>query len=200
MRRKIILPTVYSNLELCQLEESRPWIFKSWAGTLSCSDDHGRFAWNPWRMARLVWAGNAERIAGYEQDLDLLVEKGLIHRYGPNREFGCFPKFEEHNSLNKPTPSEYPDPFPSALPNPEKNKTEGKGNHTLIVGKLGINPGITPEPSPVQSVSTQQTPARPAQPKKLGFDPHLPLIRRVLHNKPRPAPRSQTSSDLTRTR
>jgi hypothetical protein len=134
MRKKMVLPTVYSNVELIDLEESRPWIFKSWMGTLSCSDDYGRFAWNPRRMAMLTYPANPERQKSFEEDLNSLAAAGLILRYGPGDQFGCFPKFEDHNSMTKRTPSEYPDP-PGFCPKPELElEQERKGESKVKPG------------------------------------------------------------------
>jgi hypothetical protein len=199
MRKKIILPSIYSNQALCQLEVERPWILKSWLGTLSYSDDHGRFSWDPWRMALLIYPGNAERQKRFEEDLELLAKAGLILRYGPGNEFGCFPKFSDHNSMTRPRDSEYP--APPGISDKPKPEVEVEGNTVLNAGLHRINTGLippkppsdspvqptTPEPAPSgqrcacgnATVGTckycDKTPAKSATPaasQTLGWDPH----------------------------
>lgn len=196
MRKKMLWPTVYSNRALCEIEKTRPWIFKSWAGTLSATDDWGRFAWDPWRMAGLIWSRNQERQDGYEDDLNALRDAGLVVQYGANGEYGCFPKFEEHNSMYRPTPSEYPDPAGRVSPpepplnSKEEREGEGEGNLKLTAASSPINLNKTPaapqldkdgfcghgyKPSHCPKCKNgEPADAPPAQKRttgKLGFDP-----------------------------
>jgi hypothetical protein len=82
----------------------------------------------------LVYPANSERQKTYPEDLEHIAKAGLVLRYGENGEYGCFPKFASHNTMTRPTVSEYPDPPGFVPPGPPKTKEreeegEVEGNH-----------------------------------------------------------------------
>jgi hypothetical protein len=186
MRAAIIVPGVYSNRELCNWDETRPWMFKSWAGLLSHSDSYGKFEWNPWRISGLVYPKTAARQETFEEDMDLLAAAGLVV-HDLEAKTGCFPNFEKHNHM-----SHYQDRSGTKenLTPEVESKYEYKYKEVELTGINPSKPELTPK-EPILPVDKwanfvpvtvpRDFPAPtngklasvpPVKPKKLGFDPH----------------------------
>lgn len=187
LRQKTLLLTVFSNLRIGKLGKTRPWIFQSWAGALARSDAYGVFKWEPERMAILVWPYNSERQDSFPEDLELLAEGSaedrVIQKYEVDGTwYGCFPHFEEHNSMERRGKPQLP--FPPGTKSPwtpretekELEKKTEKETETELERNLG-KPRLTPV-KPVGSVSSTVSLAvtgeTPVPPKR--YDDELSII------------------------
>ena len=176
LRQKALLPTVFSNLRIGKLGKTRPWIFQSWAGALARSDAYGVFKWEPERMAILVWPYNSERQDSFPEDLELLAEGSAEDRVIQKYEvggtwYGCFPHFEEHNSMERRGKPQLP--FPPGTKSPwtpretekELEKKTEKETETELEpeGDLG-KPRLTSVNGSASTVSFADTGETPVPP------------------------------------
>jgi hypothetical protein len=94
-----------------------------WVVLLTMCDDEGRFRALPLGIAGHGYAHDLKALQAIPGWLEELAAAGLIVLYDVDAEpFGCFPRWANHQRVNKPTPSRIPAPpeLPQETPgNPE---------------------------------------------------------------------------------
>ena len=177
LRPKALLPTFFSNLRIGKLGKTRPWLFlKAGPGPWRAATHTGYSSGS--RNVWLSWSGRTipnDRIAS-PRILNLLADSSaedrVIQKYEVDGTwYGCFPHFEEHNSMERRGKPQLP--FPPGTKSPwtpretEKElekKTEKETETELeLEGDLG-KPRLTSVNGSAHTVSLADTGETPVPP------------------------------------
>lgn len=107
-RIRTIKPTFFTSLTIADLTPEQRLTF---IGLWTHVDDDGRCVDDPRLIKAAIWPLDDRAAADIEVDLKALSESSLIVRYILNRKrFLAVSSWHEHQRINRPTPSELPDP------------------------------------------------------------------------------------------
>jgi hypothetical protein len=132
----------------------------TWIGIWTQCDDQGRTKDNPKLIKADVWPLDPVTLADIEEDLITLAAHGRIVRYEvDDRRYLEVVNWNDHQSINRPTPSKIPPPpngsYPQLSPHgglsegsPQEGKgREGKGGRARAREPPAVdNPGSEPPP------------------------------------------------------
>ncbi|MEV7770475.1 hypothetical protein [Kitasatospora sp. NPDC086791] len=128
-RIRTIKPTFFTSLTIADLTAEQRLTF---IGLWTHVDDDGRCVDDPRLIKAAVWPLDDRSAADIESDLRALSESSLIVRYILNRKrFMAVSNWHEHQRINRPTPSELPDPADCEIQPPPPHPTcgnEGSGS------------------------------------------------------------------------
>jgi hypothetical protein len=105
---------------------------------LTEADDHGKMAWLPKRIAGILYPYD-ENVSGadIEAYADELESEGILERYEVDgQRYARFPKWTEHQRVDRPSKSNYPNPGnsnpPEPLDEPSRNTRETLATNTRL--------------------------------------------------------------------
>lgn len=127
-RIRTIKPEFFTSLTIADLTPEQRLTF---IGLWTHVDDAGRCVDDPRLIKAAVWPLDDRTAADIEIDLKALSESSLITRYIVNRKrYLAVTNWEEHQRINRPTPTKLPSPEQADPPDPAPPTSGNDGSRT----------------------------------------------------------------------
>ncbi|MGW7617354.1 hypothetical protein ACWGLG_16105 [Streptomyces antimycoticus] len=132
-RIRTIKPEFFTSLTVADLTPEQRLTF---IGLWTHADDAGRCVDDPRLIKAAIWPLDDRTAADIEIDLKALTESSLITRYIVNRKrYLAVTNWDEHQRINRPTPTKLPAPEEGERPDPEpptSNDVDSMSPHTQL--------------------------------------------------------------------
>lgn len=104
-RIRSLKPQVWQDEKICQVSRDARLLF---VGLITMADDDGRFLTLPTVIGGHVFPRDLDAPRKIPKWIGELEDAGLIRLYGGD--YGCLPKWSDHQRISHPTPSIFPEP------------------------------------------------------------------------------------------
>lgn len=107
-RIRTIKPSFWSDDDVAGLSRDARLLL---VGLISYADDEGRFLASTAALGGYIFPHDDLPPSKLRRWLDEIEDAGIVRFYSVNRrEYGCLPKWQKHQKINRPAPSTLPEP------------------------------------------------------------------------------------------